>query len=205
MPVPAIMRRFPSPLLHALVLTALALPYCLNLGSSSLWDANEAFYAETPREMLESGNYLAPEFNYQPRPQKPPLTYWAVLASYKAFGVREFSVRLPGAVAAVGTLLFVFGMARMLYSPFAGLVAAAICSTTPRFFLLSRKLPIDTLLLFWLAGTAYFIVRGISTEVGLQLVGRLRLCRAGFHDQGAGRCRHPWRGFAPLGAPVAAS
>ncbi len=164
MPAHVTTPRFPTSLPHALVLALLALPYCLNLGSSSLWDANEAFYAETPREMIESGNYLAPAFNYQARPQKPPLTYWAVLASYKIFGVREFSVRLPGALAAVGTLILVFGMGRMLYSPFAGLAAAAICSTTPRFFVVTRKLPIDALLLFWLAATAFCIVRAITAR-----------------------------------------
>src|SRR5438034_3372305 len=78
------------------VLAAVALPYFIHLGTSSLWDANEAFYAETPREMLESGDYLAPRFNHQLRPQKPPLTYWLVLASYNLFGVSEFAVRLPG-------------------------------------------------------------------------------------------------------------
>ena len=81
------------------VLAAVALPYFIHLGTSSLWDANEAFYAETPREMLESGDYLAPRFNHQLRPQKPPLTYWLVLASYNLFGVSEFAVRLPGALA----------------------------------------------------------------------------------------------------------
>jgi 4-amino-4-deoxy-L-arabinose transferase-like glycosyltransferase len=157
-------RRFRVALLHAALLSALALPYCLHLGSSSLWDANESFYAETPREMLESGNYLAPTFNFQPRAQKPPLTYWAVLVSYKIFGVKEFSVRVPGAAAAIGVLLFVYGMGRILFSPAAGLMGAAICATTPRFFVLCRKLPIDALLLFWLTGTAYFLIRGITTR-----------------------------------------
>jgi 4-amino-4-deoxy-L-arabinose transferase-like glycosyltransferase len=103
-----------SPLSHALILLAFSLPYFTRLGSSSLWDANEAFYAETPREMLITGDYLAPRFNFQPRAQKPPLTYWAVLASYEVFGVNEFAVRFPGAMAAVGTLLFSYGLARFL-------------------------------------------------------------------------------------------
>jgi len=40
------------------VFAVVALPYFTNLGASSLWDSNEAFYAETPREMIESGKYL---------------------------------------------------------------------------------------------------------------------------------------------------
>ena len=143
------------------VLAAVALPYFIHLGTSSLWDANEAFYAETPREMLESGDYLAPRFNHQLRPQKPPLTYWFVLASYNLFGVSEFAVRLPGALAALGVIVFTFGIGRALFSPFAGILAAVMIGTTPRFFILARKLPIDILLLFWLTGSAYFFVHAL--------------------------------------------
>ena len=36
------------------LLLAAAIPYFVNLGVSSIWDANEAFYAQTPREMIET-------------------------------------------------------------------------------------------------------------------------------------------------------
>ena len=156
--------RIRSLVLHGLVLVAFSVPYFVNLGVSSLWDANEAFYAETPREMLLSGNYVAPHFNFQPRTQKPPLTYWAVAASYKLFGISEFSVRLPGALAAAGVLLFPYGLARLLFGPSAALMSAVIISTTARFFILARRLPIDILLLFWLTGTAFFLVRAIIKD-----------------------------------------
>ncbi len=153
--------RLHHPCLHALFLAALCLPYCINLGTSSIWDANEAFYAETPREMLESGDFLAPRFNYAPRTQKPPFTYWAILASYAFFGVNEFAVRLPSALAAMGVVLFAYGIARMLFTPRAAIIAATITATAPRIFILSRRLPIDIFLLFFLMGVLFFIVRGI--------------------------------------------
>ena len=153
--------RIHSPLGHALLLAALALPWFVHLGVSSLWDANEAFYAETPREMMVTGDYLAPRFNFEPRVQKPPLTYWIVLLSYRAFGVGEFAVRFPGALAAAGILLFCYGGARLLYGPRAGLVAAVIAATTARIFILARRLPIDILLLFFLTGALFFILRAL--------------------------------------------
>lgn len=156
--------QFNTPLIHVFVLILLSLPYFINLGVSSIWDANEAFYAETPREMIASGDYLAPQFNFQPRVQKPPLTYWAVLASYKVFGISEFAVRFPGALAALGVLLFAYGTARMLFSPRAALFSAAITATTARIFILERRLPIDILLLFFLIGTFYFLMRSIRTN-----------------------------------------
>ncbi|MBN1571213.1 MAG: glycosyltransferase family 39 protein [Acidobacteria bacterium] len=146
---------------HIMILLALCLPYCVSLGTSSIWDANEAFYAETPREMLESGDYLAPQFNFGPRAQKPPLTYWIILLSYKLFGVNEFAVRLPSALAAIGIILFSYGIARMLFGPKAALIAAAITATVPRIFILARRLPIDILLLLFLIGTLFFIVRAV--------------------------------------------
>src|SRR5262249_188409 len=81
-----------------LLITTLSLtvaPYFVRLGASSLWDANEAFYAETPREMIEARNYINPTFNYPPRLNKPPLSYWVVVPFYKLFGVSESTERLP--------------------------------------------------------------------------------------------------------------
>jgi 4-amino-4-deoxy-L-arabinose transferase-like glycosyltransferase len=149
---------------QSLILLALALPYFINLDKSSLWDGNETFYAETPREMLLTGNYLAPMFNYEPRPQKPPLTYWMVLLGYKTIGIQELGVRLPVAVVTVGIFLFTYGISRLLFSARAGLWSAVILSTTLRLFILARKLPIDVLLLFWLTGTAYFFVRAMDKK-----------------------------------------
>jgi 4-amino-4-deoxy-L-arabinose transferase-like glycosyltransferase len=134
----------------------------MNLGKSSIWDANEAFYAETPREMLVTGDYLAPQFNFQPRAHKPPLTYWIILISYKLFGVSEFGVRLPSALAAIGTLLFSYGIARLLFSPRAGLFSAVITGATARVFILARRLPIDILLLFFLTAAFFFLVLAIQ-------------------------------------------
>ena len=73
-------------LLSGLLAAALSL-FFVDLGGSSIWDANEAYYVETPREMLESGDYLNPSFNYEPRFNKPVLSYWIVAALYHVFGV----------------------------------------------------------------------------------------------------------------------
>lgn len=146
------------------MLLVLALPYWINLGKSSVWDTNEAFYAETPREMLVTGDWLAPRFNNEPRTQKPPLTYWAVLLSYKIFGVGEFALRVPGATAATATLALVYGIGRMLFNPSAALMAAAAAATTPRLYVLARRLPIDTLLILFLTASFYFLVRAVRGD-----------------------------------------
>src|SRR5688572_21763424 len=92
--------------LLALLLLAASILYLINLGVSSIWDANEAFYAQTPREMIEAGDYVTPTFNFQLRMNKPVLSYWQVAGSYHLFGISEWSERLPialGGLVIVGT------------------------------------------------------------------------------------------------------
>ena len=85
-----------------LLLAAAIVPYFVGLGDSAIWDANEAFYVETPREMMERGDYVGPTFNYEPRFNKPVLSYWIVAAFYKVLGVSVGVQRLAIALAAVG-------------------------------------------------------------------------------------------------------
>jgi 4-amino-4-deoxy-L-arabinose transferase-like glycosyltransferase len=176
--------RTDRPIFHAVILLALSLIFFINLGASSIWDANEAFYAGTAREILETGDYVAPHFNYEPRTQKPPLTYWAIAVSYRIFGVNEFAVRFPGALAAVGILLFCYATARLLFSPRAGLIAAAITATTARIFIMERRLPIDILLLLFLSGTLYFLIRGIRTKEKRSWIGVYIFLGLGFLTKG---------------------
>ena len=76
-------RRYALPVLLFLAIC----PYFVDLAGSSIWDANEAFYVETPREMMERGDYINPTFNYEPRINKPVLSYWIVAGFYHFFGV----------------------------------------------------------------------------------------------------------------------
>jgi 4-amino-4-deoxy-L-arabinose transferase-like glycosyltransferase len=145
---------------YALILIlALAIaPYFMKLGASSLWDSNEAFYAETPREMLESGDYLNPSFNYKPRFNKPPLCYWVVAASYRLFGISESAERLPLAFAALLMIATAFLLGRAAYSTEAGLLAAIALASTPRFLMFSRRIMIDVYIAMFMGLTLLFFM-----------------------------------------------
>jgi 4-amino-4-deoxy-L-arabinose transferase-like glycosyltransferase len=124
-------------------LVAAVVPYFLNLGATSIVDANEAFYAETPREMIESGNYISPTFNYEPRLNKPPLSYWVVAASYGIAGPSLGASRLPIALGALVIFATAFLLGRQAFSTRAGLLAALTLAATPRMVLFSRRIIID--------------------------------------------------------------
>ena len=48
----------------------------VGLGRQAITEADEAFYAEASREMVESGDWITPHYNYEDRWQKPVLYYW---------------------------------------------------------------------------------------------------------------------------------
>lgn len=135
-------------LLTALLLAA-AVPYLVNLGVSSIWDANEAFYAQTPREMIDAGDYVTPSFNFQLRMNKPVLSYWHVAASYRLFGISEWSERLPIALGGLAIVATAFGLGRLLGGTTAGLLSALVLATSPRLLLLARRIIIDVHITMW--------------------------------------------------------
>jgi 4-amino-4-deoxy-L-arabinose transferase-like glycosyltransferase len=154
-----------------------AAPYFVNLGTSSLWDTNEAFYAETPREMIESGNFTDPTFNYLPRLNKPPLSYWIVAGSYRLFGISEGAERVPIALGAVILMATAFALGRAAASSEAGLISAIALAANPRFLFFARRIIIDVYIAMFLALALLFFAlalratdRGERFRRGLYLV-----------------------------------
>ena len=74
----------PRSTLFVLLLVAALPVFFLALGANSIWDANEAFYVETPRQMVLTGDYVHPCFNALERFNKPVLSYWIVAGLYHA-------------------------------------------------------------------------------------------------------------------------
>ena len=59
-----------------LLILLLSLPTLFaGLGQASLWETDEPFYVEASRQMLNSGDFLTPVFNGEPRFEKPILFY----------------------------------------------------------------------------------------------------------------------------------
>jgi len=157
---PPFLRKMPERknFILCLLLAAAVLPYWIGIGDSTLWDANEAFYAETPRVTIETGDYISPSFNAKPRFNKPPLTYWIVAASYGIFGVSEWSERLPIVLAAMGLIAAAFVIGRVVWGTQTGLWAAIVMATLPRFLMHSRRTSIDVFLTLFMGLTLMFFV-----------------------------------------------
>lgn len=146
------------------ILLLFCAPLFINLGANSLWDGNEAFYAEPPRELLESRSLLIPTYNYEPRFKKPPFATWVIAAFYATFGVTEAAERLPVALAATATILLVFAVGRRLLDARAALAAALILATMLKFMVYARQFAGDLFLTFFISATILCFARAMLAE-----------------------------------------
>jgi 4-amino-4-deoxy-L-arabinose transferase-like glycosyltransferase len=74
----------------------------ISLGLYPLMDTTEARYGEMARLMVETGNWLTPQFDYGvPFWGKPPLFTWMSATGVELFGLSEFSLRAPHWLASV--------------------------------------------------------------------------------------------------------
>jgi 4-amino-4-deoxy-L-arabinose transferase-like glycosyltransferase len=146
---------------YFVLMTAWAVLTLPNLGAPSLWDIDEGHNAEAAREMLDSGNWLVPTFNFQLRDHKPPLLYWLQIAAYEQFGVNEFSARLPSALAALMAVLLTYELGRFMLGSMVGLLAGVILASAAMFCAAAHFANPDSLLDALTVAAFYAFWRGL--------------------------------------------
>jgi 4-amino-4-deoxy-L-arabinose transferase-like glycosyltransferase len=124
---------------HCLLLIAICtLTFFAGLGRGAIGDSDEAFYAESAREMIESGDWITPHYNYEFRFQKPILFYWLAAGTYRVAGVDEAAARFPSALAGLALTLMTFFCGRRWFDARTGLLAGAIVATSFGYFSIAR-------------------------------------------------------------------
>jgi 4-amino-4-deoxy-L-arabinose transferase-like glycosyltransferase len=112
-------------------------------------DTSEARYAEISRLMLQSGDWLMPQFREGvPFWGKPPLFAWLTAGSFSLFGFSEFSARLPHFLLGIITLWLVFLMSANQTSETRKVLGLVILASTPLFFTSSGTVMTESGLLF---------------------------------------------------------
>jgi len=137
------------------LLAAFALAWFCNLGYRHLIKPDEGRYAEIPREMIVSGDWLTPRINGYKYFEKPPLQYWATAASFSAFGPNEWAARLwPGLTGFLGVLL-VFWAGSRLFGPPSGLLGAAVAASCALYVIVGHLLTLDMGLSVFMAAAVF--------------------------------------------------
>lgn len=130
-----------------LILLSFIFLYFYNLGLPSIWNPNEAFYAETPREMIEKKDFLTPYFNYEYRFHKPIFTYWLILPWYYILGLKEISVRMVSALSATGGVFLAYWLGKIVWNHYrGGLFSAVLLAAAVDYNSLARYASTDMLL-----------------------------------------------------------
>ncbi|HET6330618.1 MAG TPA: glycosyltransferase family 39 protein [Holophagaceae bacterium] len=128
-----------------------------------LWEPDEARYAEIPREMLASHDWLTPRLNGVLYFEKPPLQYWMSAVSIKLFGHQDWAARLPLALAAAVMLWCAWRLAKRLGSR-GPIWAAAMAATTILGFIVGQILTLDALFSALTVLTFVAAVEAVATE-----------------------------------------
>ena len=139
-----------APAKYAILFFACVLFHLLGTWSLPLIDRDEPRFAEASREMIERGNYIVPYFNNQLRLDKPPLTYWAQVASYHMFGENDFSARFPSAIAAALTAILIFAWGRKMGGERLGWWAAIIFTLSLQTFVHAKAAVADMWLVLFM-------------------------------------------------------
>jgi 4-amino-4-deoxy-L-arabinose transferase-like glycosyltransferase len=98
-------------------------------------DTTEARYAEIARKMLETGDWITPQFDYGvPFWGKPPLHTWMSALGMKIFGVGHFGARFFFLISSFGVLSLCYIWVSKVRGSDLALVATAVLASSGLFF-----------------------------------------------------------------------
>ena len=146
--VPGVRLRLALPFLLLLVLAGVL--FFAGLGSLPLLEPDEGRNAEVAREMLASGDWIAPHYDGLAYLDKPVVFFCMVALSLKLGGLDEWAARAPSALMGLCLLLLAWILTRRMCGNSAALRAVAIIATAPLVVVFSRLVIFDMTLAFLL-------------------------------------------------------
>ena len=143
-----------------LVCALLLLP---TIGLYPLFDVDEGAFSEATREMLRSGDWLSTTLNGVARYDKPILIYWLQAASVQVFGLDEFALRLPSALAALAWIYAIAAFAAPRLGARTALLGAWVAATSLGVVAMGRAATADAFLNALLAATMFDLWRHLES------------------------------------------
>ena len=107
-------------------------------------DSSEARYAEIARKMVETGDWITPQFDYGiPFWAKPPLAMWMSALGMEFFGANEFGSRIFIFLTGLAVLALLIQAVRREKGATTGLLAGALLMGMPLYFYCSAAVLTD--------------------------------------------------------------
>ncbi len=139
-----------------LLILLLAAIWFANLEVRKLIRPDEGRYAEVPREMAVTGDWVTPRQNGYKYFEKPVLQYWATAAAYEVFGVAHWTARLWPALTGFLGILLVGWVGARFWGLRAGVLAAAVTASSLLYALIAHINTLDM-------GVTFFLNLGMLT------------------------------------------
>jgi 4-amino-4-deoxy-L-arabinose transferase-like glycosyltransferase len=136
------------------LMLVIAIIWFANLEYRTLIKPDEGRYAEIPREMVASGDWVTPRLNELKYFEKPPLQYWATATAYTLFGERQWTSRLWAGLTGFAGILLVWFAGMRLFGREAAGYAALLLSSSLLYVLMAHINTLDM-------GVTFFITLGI--------------------------------------------
>jgi 4-amino-4-deoxy-L-arabinose transferase-like glycosyltransferase len=136
-----------------LVLLAFAAVWFSNIEYRKLVNPDEGRYAEIPREMVASGDWITPRLNGLKYFEKPALQYWATATAYTLFGEHAWTARLWSFLTGFLGVLMVYFTGRWLFGARAGWYAALALASSLLYVLIGHVNTLDMGVSFFLCAS----------------------------------------------------
>ena len=131
----------------------LAVTWFGTLDMRKLVRPDEGRYAEIPREMVATGDWLTPRLNAIKYFEKPPLQYWATATAYSVFGEHHWTARVWPALTGLLCVLLVYFAGVRLFGAATGFYAALILASSPGFIIVAQINTLDMGLTLFMTAT----------------------------------------------------
>jgi 4-amino-4-deoxy-L-arabinose transferase-like glycosyltransferase len=136
------------------LLIAVAVIWFSNLEYRKLIKPDEGRYAEIPREMVASGDWITPRLNDLKYFEKPPLQYWTTAVAYEVFGEHQWTSRLWAGLTGFAGILLIWFVGLRLFGREAANYAAILLGSSMLYALMGHINTLDM-------GVTFFITLGI--------------------------------------------
>ncbi|EIJ35565.1 ArnT family glycosyltransferase [Thiothrix nivea] len=141
------------------LLPLVILAFFWQLGAPALFDLDEGAFSAATWEMLQRHDFITTFLNGEPRFDKPILIYWLQALSVSTFGLSEWSLRLPSALAASAWVMTTYYFAKPRIPRRNAILTAVMVATSAMIVIIGRAAIADALLNLLIALTLFDIWR----------------------------------------------